>query len=136
MQIILLSIIFISILSFAIFKINNKFSKKEFIILIAILSLTIISFEVFSYEKENKIPTLFTKKYESTNNIKILKLSYEELSNKNISSSENFLYKFDYIINKENKEFLCTLNAIKIKKIQDECVFTNFKSLKEVCKEK
>ena len=67
------------------------------------------------------------------NNIEILKLSTELLNNKNISSSKRFLYNFTYIINKDNKEFVCSANKVEINKIQDEFIITKYK---EVCQEK
>ncbi len=136
MQIILLALILISILALIIYKINNKFASKEFIILLVIIVLSVIITEIFLDKKENKIPSLFMKKYQDEKNIEILKLSYERLNNKNITSEINFIYKFDYIIKKDGKELVCTSNKVLVKKIQDEYIFTNFSSFKETCKNK
>lgn len=136
MQIIVSTLIFMAILSFIIYKINNKFSNKELIILLTIVTIGVIAMQLFLENKEDKIPSLFVKKYENIKNIKILKLSYEELNNKNISSDINFVYKFDYIIEKDKKQLVCTANKVQIKKIEDEYVFTNFSTFKETCKNK
>lgn len=136
MQIIISTLVFMGILSFIIYKINNKFSNKELIILLTLVTIGVVAMQVFLENKEDKIPSLFVKKYEAVKKIKILKLSYEELNNKNISSDINFVYKFDYIIEKNKKELVCTANKVRIKKIEDEYVFTNFSTFKETCKNK
>ncbi|NQY21828.1 MAG: hypothetical protein HRT40_11090 [Campylobacteraceae bacterium] len=119
--------------TFKIYKINNKFEKREQKILLVVLSLILLIFLSFDYSSENKLPDLFKKDYMKKNNIEILKLSTELLNNKNISSSKRFLYNFTYIINKDNKEFVCSANKVEINKIQDEFIITKYK---EVCQEK
>lgn len=136
MQIIISTLIFMAILSFIIYKINNKFSNKELVILLTIVTIGVVAMQLFLENKEDKIPSLFVKKYETIKNVKILKLSYEELNNKNISSDINFIYKFDYIIEKDKKQLVCTANKVQIKKIEDEYVFINFATFKETCKNK
>ena len=76
------------------------------------------------------------KKYEKEKNVIIEGLESELLNNKVINSKDKFIYKFTYLIKKENKEFLCTINEIEINRIQDNFVFKNFSDLKEECKEK
>ena len=63
-------------------------------------------------------------------------LESELLNNKVVSSKDKFIYKFTYLVKKENKEFLCTANEVEINRIQDNFVFKNFLNLKEECIEK
>ena len=133
MQIILFALSFLALFTYIIYKINNRFGTKEGIILIATIAISAVVFNMYSKNQDNVLPTAFKNKYFIENNIKIEKLSSTLLNNKNISSKNNFIYKFTYIINKENQQFLCTAPKVEIKRIEDEFVFINFANLKEEC---
>lgn len=133
MQMLAVSVLILLLVIFIIYKVNDKFEKKEQKILFVVLSLILLIFLSFDYSSENKLPDLFKKEYMNKNNVEILKLSTELLNNKNISSSKRFLYNFTYIIKKDNKEFVCSSNKVEINKIQDEFVISKYK---EVCQEK
>ena len=136
MQVIIIISIFLIITTIIIYKINDKFEKREFIILLATILLSTIGFLFYENSKENYHPNLFLKKYKKENNIKIKSLDYELLNNKVVSSKDEFIYKFTYTIIKENSEYLCTLDNVKINKIKDEYIFINFSELKEECLKK
>lgn len=136
MQIILIAVLLIALVAFIIFKVNNKFELKEFIILFAVLILTGIVVSFLVKNKKQEVPEVFKAKYEKTFNTKIDKFSFERLNNKMVSSKTNFIYNFDYIMIKDNKEFVCSAKDVKIKKIQDEFVFYDFENLNEKCIEK
>ncbi len=136
MQILAITVIFLAILAFLIFKIRDRFKIKELVILLAI----IFSFSLVTYfyleNKENKIPNLFKAKYEEELKIKIKKFSSTRVNNIYLSSDKIFVYDFNYIIEKNGIEEFCSLKNQKIIKIEDEYVFENFKELKEECKKK
>lgn len=136
MQIILFIVVTIALIVFLIYSINKKFGMKEFFILLAVLIIPLAVVSVLLNNIAGTVPDIFKEKYEKENKVEMLKLSYERLNNKNISSNTNFVYNFDYIIKKDGKEFVCTAKAVKVKKIQDEYVFENFNKLNEKCDEK
>ncbi len=136
MQIIVFIVVILALVGFLIYKINKKFGIKEFFILLAVFAITLIGSNIFMKSTAGTVPDIFKEKYEKEKNVEILKLSYERLNNKNISSSTNFIYNFDYIIKKENKELVCTAKKVRIKKIEDEYIFENFNKLNEECNKK
>ena len=136
MQIIIGIAILIIAITIIIYKINDRFEKKEFIILLTLIISTIFGFIWYENSQENFFPQMFKKKYEKEKNVIIEGLESELLNNKVINSKDKFIYKFTYLVKKENKEFLCTINEIEINRIQDNFVFKNFSDLKEECKEK
>lgn len=136
MQILLAFIALLILAVYIIYKINNKFEKKEFIILASVIAIMIVLYVMYSKKQEMYFPNLFQEKYLKDKNIAIEKLSYELLNNKNISSKTQFIYKFVYIIKKDGKEFLCTAPKVEINKIGNEFVFTTFANLQEECVEK
>ncbi|MFA7570011.1 MAG: hypothetical protein WCY75_02040 [Sulfurimonadaceae bacterium] len=136
MQIMLGFIALFALVVYIIYKVNKKFEKKEFIILLGIVVLMIIGYILYEKKQETFFPNLFQEKYLTDKNIAIEKLSYELLNNKNISSRTQFIYKFMYIIQKDEKEYLCTAPKVEINKIGDEFIFTNFNTLQEECIEK
>ena len=136
MQVIIIISIFLIITTIIIYKINDKFEKREFVILLGTIFLATIGFLFYENSKENYLPNLFLQKYEKENNTKIKSLNYELLNNKVVSSKDKFIYKFTYTILKENIEFLCTLDNVEINKIKDEYIFVNFSQLKEECLKK
>lgn len=133
MQIIIAISILIILITIILYKVNNKFEKKELIILLSIVVLLSLAYWVYEKNQGEFFPKLFKEKYEKEKNTKILSLQSELLNNKVISSKTKFLYKFTYIINKDNEEFLCTANSVEINKIDDNYVFKNFIDLKEEC---
>lgn len=136
MQVIIIISILLIVGTVIIYKINDKFEKREFVILLGTIFLATIGFLFYENSKENYLPNLFSQKYEKENNTKIKSLNYELLNNKVVSSKDKFIYKFTYTILKENIEFLCTLDNVEINKIKDEYIFVNFSQLKEECLEK
>ena len=136
MQVIIIISILLIVGTVIIYKINDKFEKREFVILLGTIFLATIGFLFYENSKENYLPNLFSQKYEKENNTKIKSLNYELLNNKIVSSKDKFIYKFTYTILKENIEFLCTLDNVEINKIKDEYIFVNFSQLKEECLKK
>lgn len=136
MQIIFGIAIFIIITTLILYKVNNRFEKKEFLILLVILVISTISYTMYENNQENFFPKMFKEKYEKEKNVVIEGLESELLNNKVVTSKDKFIYKFTYLIKKDNKEFLCTANEVEINRIQDNFVFKNFSDLKEECLEK
>ena len=133
MQIIIGIAFFLVIITVIIYKINDRFEKKEFIIFLAIIIISTIAFLFYQNYKDTYIPNLFKQKYEQSSKSIIKNLDYELLNNKLVSSKDKFVYKFTYTILKEDSEYLCILNNIEISKIKNEFIFTNFDEIKEEC---
>ncbi|MCT7461941.1 hypothetical protein N5S71_05375 [Aliarcobacter cryaerophilus] len=133
MQIIITISLLLIIATVIIYKVNDKFEKREFIILLATIFLLTIAFLYYENKQDNYLPNMFIKKYEQEYKTTIKSLDYELLNNKVVSSKDKFVYKFIFTVLKEDKEFLCTLNNVEINKIKDEYIFVNFNSLKEEC---
>ena len=133
MQIIITISLLLVIATVIIYKVNDKFEKREFIILLATIFLLAIAFLYYENKQDNYLPNMFIKKYEQEYKTTIKSLDYELLNNKVVSSKDKFVYKFIFTVLKEDKEFLCTLNNVEINKIKDEYIFVNFDSLKEEC---
>ncbi|RXJ67733.1 hypothetical protein CRV08_10215 [Halarcobacter ebronensis] len=136
MQITLVAILFIALLGFIIYKINNRFALKELIILISIIVVSVLALVMLLRNEEEKVPQLFKTKYEQNRKVTISKMSYERLNNKYITSKTEFVYNFDFIISKDNKELVCEVKNVIIKKIEDEYIFENFNTMDENCQEK
>ena len=136
MQIIIATAILIILITLILYKVNDRFEKKEFIILLLIIIISIITYISYEKSQENFFPKMFKEKYEKEKNVTIESLSAELLNNKVVSSKDKFIYKFTYIIKKENQEFLCTTTNVEINKIEDNFVFKNFSDLKEECLKK
>lgn len=133
MQIMVFALILIALVAFIIYKVNNKFETKEIIILLILIVISIATTVFLLKEQKEVVPNIFKTKYQKEKNVMILKLSHERLNNKTTSSKTNFIYKFDFIIKKDDKEFVCTVNNVIIKKIEDEYIFENFNTLNEKC---
>ena len=133
MQIIIAIAVLIFAITLILYKVNNQFEKKEFIILVVIIIISSIAYTLYENKQDEFFPKMFKEKYEKDNNITIKGLSSELLNNKMVSSKTKFVYKFTYIINKDDKEFLCTVSNVEINKIEDSYIFKNFKDLKEEC---
>ena len=133
MQIIITISLLLVIATVIIYKVNDKFEKREFIILLATIFLLTIAFLYYENKQDNYLPNMFIKKYEQEYKTTIKSLDYELLNNKVVSSKDKFVYKFIYTVLKEENEFLCTLSNVEINKIKNEYIFVNFNSLKEEC---
>lgn len=133
MQIIITISLLLIIATVIIYKVNDKFEKREFIIFLVTIFLATIAFLYYENKQENYLPNMFIEKYEQEYKTTIKSLDYELLNNKVVSSKDKFVYKFTYTVLKEENEFLCTLNNVEINKIKNEYIFVNFNSLKEEC---
>ena len=136
MQIIIAIAVLIIAITLILYRVNNQFEKKEFIILLLIIIITSLAYVSYEQNQEKFFPNMFKEKYEKEKNLTIESLSAELLNNKVVSSKDKFIYKFTYIIKKENQEFLCTTTNVEINKIEDNFVFKNFTDLKEECLKK
>ncbi len=136
MQIIIAIAVLIVAITLILYKVNNQFEKKEFIILLLIIIITSLAYVSYEQNQEKFFPNMFKEKYEKEKNLTIESLSAELLNNKVVSSKDKFIYKFTYIVKKENQEFLCTTTNVEINKIEDNFVFKNFSDLKEECLKK
>ncbi|MGB6327394.1 MAG: hypothetical protein WBF48_00580 [Halarcobacter sp.] len=133
MQIMIFVLILIALVAFIVFRVNNKFGTKEITILISLIIISIGGILYSLQENETKVPEIFKERYQANKNAKILKFSFERLNNKNVSSSTEFIYNFDYIISKDGNEYVCSLKNVVIKKIEDEYIFNSFDKLDENC---
>ena len=133
MQIIIGIAFFIIILTVILYKVNNRFEKKEFLILLAIIVISTIGYTMYENNQKNFFPKMFKEKYEKEKNLTIESLNAELLNNKVVSSKDKFIYKFTYIVQKDNKEFLCISNNVEINKIENNFIFKNFAEIKEEC---
>jgi hypothetical protein len=136
MQIIIAIAVLIIVLTLVLYRMNKRFEKKELLILLFIVILSIAGTVLYEKKQEEFFPNMFKEKYEKEKNLVIESLKAELLNNKVVSSKDKFIYKFTYLIKKENKEFLCTINEVEINRIEDNFVFKNFSDLKEECIEK
>lgn len=133
MQIIIAIAVLIIAITLILYRVNSQFEKKEFIILLLIIIISTITYGLYEKNQEEFFPKMFKEKYEKEKNIPIEKLTAELLNNKVVSSKTKFIYKFTYLVKKENKEFLCSMNNVEINKIEDNFIFKNFADLKEEC---
>lgn len=133
MQILIAALFIIVLIGFVIYKIDGKFEKKEAGILVTVIIVSVLVFTMYEKNQNQVLPNKFKELYKQQTNLEIQKIASERLNNKNVSSSKHFIYKFTYIINKNNKEYLCIANNVTINKIEDEFVFEKWT---EECKEK
>ena len=136
MQIIIGIAILIIVVTLILYKVNNQFEKREFIILLLIVVISTIAMILYEKKQEQFFPNMFKEKYSKEKNLTIDGLTAELLNNKLVSSKDKFIYKFTYLVKKDNKEFLCTMTNIEINKIENNFIFKNFNDLKEECIEK
>ena len=136
MQIIIAIAVLIIVITLILYRVNNQFEKREFIILLLIIIISSIAYGLYEKKQEEFFPNLFKEKYEKEKNIIIESLSAELLNNKVVTSKDKFIYKFTYIIKKENQEFLCTTSDIEIDKIESNFIFKYFMDLKVECRVK
>lgn len=133
MQIIIAIAILIIATTLILYKVNSQFEKREFIILLLIIIISTVAFIVYEKNQENFFPKMFKEKYEKEKNVSIEGLTAELLNNKVVSSKTKFIYKFTYLIKKNDKEFLCVASNVEIDKIESNFVFKDFSNLKEEC---
>lgn len=133
MQILITIILIIILIGYIVYKIDKKFEKKEALILTAVIVVIILVFTLYQKNQKEFLPKQFKVEYKKEKNIEILKLSSELLNNKNVSSKKHFIYKFTYIINKNDKEYLCVADNVEINRIEDAYIFGKWT---EECKEK
>lgn len=133
MQIIVGIALFIVIVTVIIYKVNDKFEKREFLIFLAITFFAVLVALFYENYSKNQLPNIFKKKYEKEKSIEIRSLDSELLNNKVVSSKDKFIYKFTYTISKDDSEYLCTMNSVEIHKIKNEFIFINFDDIKEEC---
>ena len=133
MQIIIAIAVLIIALTLILYKVNNQFEKREFIILLLIIIISVIAYGFYEKKQEEFFPKMFKEKYLKEKNATIDGLTAELLNNKVLSSKTNFVYKFTYLVKKDDKEFLCIASNVEINKIEDNYIFKNFSDLKEEC---
>jgi hypothetical protein len=80
--------------------------------------------------QEEKLPNVFKENYLKEHNTEILKLSSTQV-NFEVLSSTKAIYDFIYIINRDNKEYVCEAKNVEVLFIEDEYVI---KKYKEDCK--
>lgn len=136
MQILLIVFLCLALLAYIIFKIRHRFKTKELLILLSIIISLFLGIFFYLEKKESKIPNLFKTKYEEKFKTTIKKFSSREVNNLYLSSDKNFVYNFNYIIDKDGVEYFCSIKNQKIIKIEDEYVFENFDKLNEECSKK
>ena len=133
MQIIIAIAVLIVAITLILYKVNNQFEKKEFIILLLIIVITGFTYGLYEKNQNDFFPNMFKEKYEKEKNITIKSLTAELVNNKVVSSKDTFIYKFTYIISKEKKDFLCTSMNVEINKIENNFIFKDFANLQEEC---
>lgn len=133
MQIIIVLTVLIIAITSILYVVNDKFEKKEFIILLLIITVSGVTYGLFEKNQSEFFPNLFKEKYEKEKSVTIKSLAAELLNNKVVSSSDKFVYKFTYIISKGNEEFLCIATNVEINKIENNYIFKNFANLQEEC---
>lgn len=126
MQILIFSLIIITIIVYVIYKIKKTFSKKEIIGFFSLIVVLIIGLIYTNHLDENRLPDTFKKNYLKEKNIEILKLSYNQ-KNFEVLSSSKAVYDFTYIIKKEEKEYVCEAKNVEIILIEDEYVLKKYK---------
>lgn len=136
MQVLIAIAVLIIVVTLILYKVNNQFEKRELIILLLIIVITAIAYNFYEKTQEEFFPKMFKEKYLKEKNGTISELKSELLNNKDVSSKTKFVYKFTYLVKKDDKEFLCTTSNVEINKIEDIYIFTNFSELKEECKVK
>ncbi|RXJ83136.1 hypothetical protein [Arcobacter sp. CECT 8985] len=133
MQIILFMLVIIILLLVIYQKLRRKYSAKK-IAMGTLLLIIILSLGVYiSSTSESGIKKAFIQKYKKEFGYKIAKLTATMLTNNETRNSNEYYYKFVYIVNKNKKEYVCEANNIFVQLIEDEYVF---KTIKEECREK
>ncbi|AXX93065.1 hypothetical protein CPU12_13040 [Malaciobacter molluscorum LMG 25693] len=133
MQIILFVLVIIILLAIIYQKLRKRYSLKTIlggtIVLIILISISIY----ISSISEGGIKKAFIQKYKKEFGYKISKLTATMATNNETRYSNEYYYKFVYIVNKNKKEYVCEANNVFVQLIEDEYVF---KTIKEECREK
>lgn len=79
MQFIFLIIVFIALLAFIIYKINNKFETKEIFILIVVILIPILSFTFIKEIKKKEFQIFLNKNMKKRRIVKLKNLVLKEL---------------------------------------------------------
>ncbi len=130
MQVLVASLVILSLLTFIVYKIKKSITKKDIIIFFVILGLLIVGLTYNNKIKEEKLPNVFKENYLKEKNIEILKLSSTQVNFEVLSSTKS-IYDFIYIIKKDNQEYLCEAKNVEVLLIEDEYVIKDYK---EECK--
>ena len=125
MQLALFSLLILAVLTYIVLKIKKTFTKKDFIIFFGVIIIIISSIVYYNKEQENKLPNAFKANYLQEKNIEIEKLSFTQV-NFEVLRSSKFVYDFIYIINKDNKEYVCEAKNVEVQKIEDEYIFKKY----------
>lgn len=126
MKIIIVALLLIIVISYLVYKIRTNFTKKELISFFLISLAVIILTTYLGKEQKNKMPNAFKKFYLNQTNIEIKKISASQ-TNVTVLKSDTNIYKFNYIILKNNQEYFCEANNIEVIEIENEYIFKNFK---------
>ena len=78
MQIIITISLLLIIATVIIYKVNDKFEKREFIIFLATIFLATIAFLYYENKQENYLPNMFIEKYEQVYYLSALGLEKSE----------------------------------------------------------
>lgn len=133
MQIILFVLVIIILLAIMYQKLRRRYSLKTILIGTAVL-VVLISISIYiSSTSEGGIKKAFIQKYKKEFGYKISKLTATMSTNNETRYSNEYYYKFVYIVNKNKKEYVCEANNVFVQLIEDEYVF---KTIKEECREK
>ena len=130
MQILIFSLVIIAIILYVIFKIKKSFTQKDIIYFFVVLGLIVLAIVYYNKVQEEKLPNVFKENYLKEHNTEILKLSSTQV-NFEVLSSTKAIYDFIYIINRDNKEYVCEAKNVEVLFIEDEYVI---KKYKEDCK--
>lgn len=126
MQILIFSLIIIAFIVFIIYKIKKTFSKKEIYSFFTVITILIIGMIYYNDIEDKKLPSSFKEHYFNEKNIEIIKMSYTQ-TNMEILSNSKEIYDFVYIVEKENKQYICEAKNVEAQKIEDEYVFKKYK---------
>lgn len=125
MQLVLFSLLILAILTYIILKIKKTFTKKDFIVFFGVIAIIIASIVYYNKAQENKLPNAFKANYLQEKNLEIEKLSFTQV-NFEVLRSTKFVYDFLYIVNKDNKEYVCEAKNVEVQKIEDEYIFKKY----------
>lgn len=126
MQILIFSLLILAVIIYVIYKIKKTFTKKEVITFFTIVGVLIIGMFYFNEIEKNKLPMAFKNHYLNEKGIEISKLSYSQTNIEVLSNSKKIL-DFIYIIEKDEKEYVCEAKNVETQLIEDEYVFKKYK---------
>lgn len=126
MQILIFSLLIIAIIIYVIYKIKKTFTQNEIIGFFTLIAILIAGMIYYNNIEENKLPDSFKANYLKEKEVKILKLSYTQTNIEVLSNSKE-IYDFVYIIQKDDKEYVCEAKNVEAQKIEDEYVFKKYK---------